>query len=70
MNYQIKVQEHLDPHLAAWFGDLTLTPTPEGSTLLTGVLVDQAALYGAIARCRDLGLSLVSVNPISMEQTS
>ena len=63
-NYQIRVRGQLDPQLAAWFGDFTLTPTPNGDTLITGIMMDQAALYGVIGRCRDLGITLLSVNPL------
>ena len=62
--YQIKLEGELHTRLAAWFGDFTLSHTPQGQTLLTGVLLDQAALHGVLARCRDLGLSVISVNPL------
>lgn len=59
--YEICVREQLGVSFTAWFEDFTLTRTPQGSTLLTGTLPDQAALYGALMRCRDLGLTLVAV---------
>jgi hypothetical protein len=61
--YQIRVKGQLDLKLAAWFGDFTITYTSDGDTLLTGA-ADQAALHGALARCRDLGLTLISINPL------
>jgi hypothetical protein len=61
--YQLKVKEHLDPLLSARLGDFAMLHTPDGTTLLTGVIVDQAALHGVLARCRDLGLTLISLNP-------
>jgi hypothetical protein len=62
--YQIKLAGELHPRLAVWFGDFTLCHTPQGESLLTGPLPDQAALHGVLARCRDLGLSVISVNPL------
>jgi hypothetical protein len=46
-----------------WFDGLTITLEDNGDTLLTGTLVDQAALHGVLKKVRDLGLPLVSVNP-------
>ena len=60
--YQIRVKGHLDPKLSVWFGDLTITLTADGDTLLTGIVIDQAALYGVVARCRDMGMTLISIN--------
>jgi hypothetical protein len=67
MHYQIRVGGQLDPKLAAWFEGMTLAYTPDGNTLLTGPLRDQAALHGVLARCRDLGISLIAVNPIESD---
>lgn len=63
-NYQIKIKGHLDEKYAVWFGRLEFEQTAEGDTLLTGLIPDQAALHGILARCRDLGLTLISVNPL------
>lgn len=65
--YQIRIKGQLAPHFSAWFGDFTISHTPDGNTLLTGAVADQAALYGLVARCRDLGVTLISINPISTE---
>lgn len=65
--YQIKVKGQLDPQFSAWFEGCTISHTPEDDTLISGVVIDQAALYGLLARCRDLGLTLISVNPLSLE---
>lgn len=65
--YQIRVNGHLDISYSVWLGEFVITHTPDGDTLLTGDVVDQAALYGVLKRCRDLGLTLISVNPISVE---
>ena len=70
MQYQIRVKEQLDPILSVWFDDFAIYHTPEGDTLLTGKAPDQAALYGLVTRCRDLGLTLISINPIQEGQPS
>lgn len=62
--YQIKVKGQLDPQFTAWLGNFVSAHTPDGDTLLTGTVVDEAALYGILARCRDLGLTLISINPL------
>ncbi len=64
-NYQLRVRGHLDQNWSEWFEGLTIRHDPGGDTTLTGPVADQAALYGLLTKARDLGLSLVSVNPIS-----
>jgi hypothetical protein len=59
--YQIRVKGHLGSQWREWFGDLTLTLEDNGETLLTGPVVDQAALHGLLRKVRDLGMPLVSV---------
>ena len=59
--YQIRVKGRLGPRWADWFAGLTITPEANGDTLLTGPVVDQAALHGLLRRVRDLGLPLLSV---------
>ena len=59
--YQIRVKGRLGPRWAGWFEGLTIAPAGDGDTLLTGPVVDQAALYGLLRRVRDLGLPLLSV---------
>ena len=59
--YEIRLRGHLDPRWAAQFAGLSLTQESEGSTLIAGPVVDQAALHGLLRRVRDLGLPLVSV---------
>lgn len=59
--YQIRIKGHLSPHWADWFEGLTLTLEANGETLLTGPMVDQAALYGVLRKVRDVGLPLLSV---------
>jgi len=62
--YQIRVEGHLDQQWTDWFEGLTITLEDNGDTLLTGRVTDQAALYGLLKKVRDLGLPLVSVNPV------
>jgi hypothetical protein len=62
--YQIQIAGHLRPQWAEWFEGLTITLEPDGTTLLTGPVVDQAALYGLLKKVRDLGLPLVAVNRV------
>jgi hypothetical protein len=62
--YEIRVQGHLDSRWAAWVEGLRFTRERDGTTTLTGPLVDQAALHGLLARIRDLGLPLVSMRRV------
>ena len=59
--YEIRLKGHLDRRWADWFAGLEVTLEEEGETLLTGVLVDQAALHGLLRRVRDLGMPLLPV---------
>lgn len=67
--YQIRLEGHLGRQWTVWFEGLTVTWGANGETLLTGPVVDQAALYGLLRKVRDLGLPLVSVNRITPGQT-
>ncbi len=62
--YQIRVQGHLSDRWATWFDGLKIENRPDGEAVLSGPLVDQAALHGVLGRIRDLGLTLVAVNRI------
>lgn len=59
--YRIRVAGHLDEHWSPWFGDLTLTHDSDGATSVSGVVADQAQLHGLLAKVRDLGVTLLSV---------
>ena len=59
--YQIRIKGHLDPHWSSWFEGLAITLEDNGETVLTGPLVDQAALHGSMRKMRDLGIPLLSV---------
>ncbi len=59
--YAIRVRGLLEPCWSEWFAGLTVTPADGGDTVLSGPVADQAALYGLLARVRDLNLTLLSV---------
>lgn len=64
IHYQIRIEGHLDAQWADWFSGLSITLEENGDTLLTGPVVDQAALFGLLKKVRDLGLPLVSINRV------
>ena len=64
MVYQIRIEGHLDGQWADWFSGLSITLEENGDTLLTGPVIDQAALFGLLKKVRDLGLPLVSLNRV------
>jgi hypothetical protein len=63
--YEFQIKGHLDDRWSHWLGGLTIERQENGTTVLVGPLVDQAALYGVIIRIRDLGLSLLSVSQVN-----
>ena len=65
---EIWVRGQIDEHWSEWFEDLALTHTAQGDTILSGVVVDQAALHGLLAKLRDLCLSILSVDAVVTER--
>ena len=68
MVYQIRIKGHLGQQWTEWFEGLTITLEENGDTLLTGPVVDQAALHGLLKKVRDLGMPLISVDPVKPSQ--
>jgi hypothetical protein len=64
MQYRIRIRGHLDPAWTEWFDDPALTQKNDGTTELVGPLSDQSALYGLLARLRDLGATLLMVEQL------
>jgi hypothetical protein len=62
--YQIRIEGHLGYRWTEWFEGLMVTLEENGDTLLTGPVIDQAALYGLLRKVRDLGMPLVSVKQV------
>lgn len=60
-HYQIRILGHLDLEWRDWFDELTITHTEQGETVLSGMLVDQAALYGVLTKVYDLGFPLLEI---------
>ena len=65
MVYQIRIKGHLGSQWMVWFEGLTITLEDDGNTLLTGPVIDQAALHGMIKKVRDSGMPLISVNSLN-----
>lgn len=68
--YEIRVKSHLGPSSAGVFEGFTVRHEANGETILTGTVVDQAALHGVLMKIRDLGLALVAVKRIKQESNS
>jgi hypothetical protein len=66
--YQIRIGGQLSPQWADWFDGLTITLEEDGNTLLTGKVIDQAALHGLLKKVRDLGTPLISVNYVEPDK--
>ncbi|MCU1455708.1 MAG: hypothetical protein JWN46_3854 [Acidimicrobiales bacterium] len=60
--YELRVGGHLSPRWAAWFDGLDVTADDDGTTVIRGSVVDQAALHGLIQKVRDIGIPLVSLS--------
>ena len=64
MQYEIVVEGHLGARWAAWFDGFAITSEADGTTVLRGFVVDQAALHGLVQRLRDIGIPLISLTPL------
>ena len=68
--YEIRIKGHLDTRWAAWFDGLTITHDSDGTTIIHGLVTDQAVLHGLLQKVRDLGLPLVSISQAEPDQPS
>jgi hypothetical protein len=66
--YEIRLKGHLAPRWAAWFDGLSLTNENDDTTIIHGLVADQAALHGLLQKVRDIGLPLVSVTRVELDQ--
>ena len=66
--YEIRVKGHLEPRWAAWLDGSTLSRQPDGTTVIEGLVADQAALHGLLQTLRDVGVPLISVTDVDREQ--
>ena len=66
--YDIRVKGHLDGSWSEWFDGLQITNSENGVAVLSGEIVDQAALHGVLVKVRDLGLPLISVTSVDPDQ--
>lgn len=62
--YEIRLKGHLNSRWAAWFDGLALTNEPDGTTVIQGPVVDQAALHGLLQKLRDVGIPLISLTQV------
>jgi hypothetical protein len=65
--YEIRLTGHLHSRRAAWFDGMTLTNSSDGTTVIQGLVADQAALHGLLQKVRDTGLPLVSVTQVDLD---
>ncbi|MDX6371792.1 MAG: hypothetical protein QOD98_780 [Nocardioidaceae bacterium] len=65
--YEIQLRGRLDQRWASWFDGMTVSTAADGTTVIRGQVMDQAALHGLLARLRDLGLPLLSVTQVPPE---
>jgi hypothetical protein len=68
--YRVRIRGHLDPAWSTWFDGLSIVQNEDGTSTLSGVLVDQSALYGLLGRLRDLGATLLSVEHLPADDPS
>ena len=68
VQYELRIKGHLEARWAAWFGGLSLTQESDGTTVIRGAVIDQAALHGLLSKVRDLGLPLIAVTQVDPKQ--
>ena len=68
--YEIRLRGHLEPRWSAWFDGMTLTIEDDGTTVVTGSVVDQAALQGLLRKVHDMGVQLISVTQLDPSETN
>ena len=68
MRYTIRVKDHLEPFWQTRFDNLTIAHEQDGTTMLSGLIPDQAALYGILVKMRDLGLTLLALEASAPRQ--
>ncbi len=68
--YEIRLAGHLDSRWVSWFDGLCLTNESDGTTVISGLVADQAALHGLLQKVRDIGLPLVSVFQVEPGQAA
>jgi hypothetical protein len=66
--YEIRLKGHLEPRWTAWFDGLSLSQQSDGTTVIRGAVIDQAALHGLLSKVRDLGLPLIAVTQVDPKQ--
>lgn len=66
--YEIRIRGHLGPHWEDWFEGMKVTLEENGETVLTGPVMDQPALHGMLKKVRDLGLTLILVNRLDLDE--
>ena len=66
--YEIRLKGHLEARWANWFGGVSLTQESDGTTVIRGPVIDQAALHGLLSKVRDLGLPLIAVTRVDPKQ--
>lgn len=69
MQYEIRVNGNLGTRWAAWFDGFAITSDPDGTTVLCGSVVDQAALHGLLQKLRDVGIPLISLTQVPSDNT-
>ena len=70
VQYEIRVEGHLTERWAAWFDGLSITSADDGTTVIRGTVIDQAALHGLLQRLRDIGIPLISLTPVEATDTN